>query len=661
MERIRKTRFLLVVVVAMTAAPSAQTGLDGTWHAQDAPASWTTVLRSAGAKLVGAVTSCASVVPVEIGAGTIEGDKITFTCRSPNGQRTLTFAGTITGDEITFTWDMQVRPGGDAFATDAMFGASSPRRFTAKRGADATGPVKEIADRARTQPAVTFDRILQADREPQNWLTYSGNLLGHRHSLLRHVTTSTVKDLELAWIRQIESSGWFEATPLVVDGVLYTVRTNDVFALDASTGRVHWTYPYTPAPKARATGGGGRPNRGLAILGNTLFLGTLDAHLLAIDAFRGTLLWNTTVADAHDPSCQGGPCYVITHAPLVVKDNVIVGVAGGEGRTRGFLAAFDAATGTEAWRFQTIPGPGEPGHDTWSGDSWKIGGAPVWNTGAYDPDLNLTYWGIGNPSPPLDGSTRLGDNLYSNSVVALDADTGKLKWHYQFTPHDVQDWDSTQVPVLTDLRWHGQPRKVMLWANRNGLLYVLDRTTGQFLMGKPFVEVNWMTGFDQTGRPIQAPDRVVTDANPLRPVGATNWSPRSYSPSTGLFYVAASERGNPGSASRIGKGAIRAFDMTTGTEAWEFKVDDAVFWRGVLTTAADLLFTGTVGDPDSDWADARRADNYFYALDARTGQVLWKFGLGATIQSPPMTYAVGGKQYIAVAAGDTLFAFALRP
>ncbi len=667
MDKIRTPLFLLLVVLAVTTALAAQTGLAGTWHAQRAPVSWTAVLRSAGAKLVGAVTSCASLVRVAIADGTIEGDRITFTCRSPNGQRTLMFAGTIAGDEITFTWDMQVRPGGDAFATDPMFGASRPHRFTAKRGADAPGPVKEIADRARIEPALTFDRILRPEREPHNWLTYSGNLLGHRYSPLRHVTTSNVKDLELAWIRQIESPGWFEATPLVVDGVLYTVRTNDVYALDASTGQVHWRYPYTPAPKAYATGGGGRPNRGLAILGNTLFLGTLDAHLLAVDAMRGALLWNTTVADAHDPLCQGGPCYVITHAPLVVKDKVIVGVAGGEGRTRGFLAAFDAATGTEAWRFYTIPGAGEPGNDTWSGDSWKVGGAPVWNTGAYDADLNLTYWGIGNPFP-LDGSTRLGDNLYSKSVVALDADTGKLRWHYQFTPHDVGDWDSTQVPVLTDLRWQGQPRKVMLWANRNGLMYVLDRTTGQFLMGKPFVEVNWMTGFDQTGRPIRAPDRVATDANPVKPSGgnAKTWQPDSYSPSTGLFYVAASERANPGSDSRVGRaggyGAIRAFDMTTGTRAWEFRVDDALFWRGVLTTASDLLFTGTAGlYPDTDWAAARRTGDYFHALDARTGEALWKFGLTAAIQSPPMTYAVGGKQFIAVAAGDTLFAFALRP
>jgi alcohol dehydrogenase (cytochrome c) len=354
----------------------------------------------------------------------------------------------------------------------------------------------------------------------------------------------------------------------------------------------------------------------------------------------------------------------MTLAPLIVKDKVVVGVGGGEGRTRGFVAAFDADSGKEAWRFNTIPGPGEPGNDTWAGDSWKTGGAPVWVTGAFDAALNLTYWGIGNPFPPYDGSARAGDNLYSNSVVALDADTGKLKWHYQFTPHDVQDWDAAQTPILADLQWQGRLRKALLWANRNGLLYVLDRATGEFLLGKPFVEVNWMTGFDASGRPIRVAGQIGTREAPIRPASATNWNPSSYSPSTGLFYVTGWERAKFGGELGVARGnaysAVRAFDPSTGDKKWEFRIDDALLQAGVLTTASDLLFTGTREDAFSDPVDARRVSAYFYALDARTGDVLWKFGLTGEIQNPPITYAIRGRQYIAVAAGDTLFAFALR-
>jgi alcohol dehydrogenase (cytochrome c) len=431
----------------------------------------------------------------------------------------------------------------------------------------------------------------------------------------------------------------YQATSLVADGILYTVHGNDVVALDGATGRVLWTYPYEPTRYS-----GRRANRGLAILGDTVYMGTLDAHLLAIGAYTGKLKWNVTVANAADPTCGEGRCYSITLAPLVVKDKVIVGPAGGEGLIRGFIAAFDAATGSEVWRFETIPPPGEPGNETWSGDSWKTGGAPVWNTGTYDPDLNLTYWGIGNPAP-YDPNSRLGDNLYSNSVVALDADTGKLKWHYQFTPHDEADWDATQVPVLTDIDWQGRPRKVMLFANRNGLIYVLDRTTGQFLMGKPFVEVNWMSGFDEKGRPRRIPR---TDDTPLMPaagdLGATNWYPPSYSPNTGLFYVP-----SLGASSTPRYSASRALDPRTGEKKWEFRLGGgtgAIFMGGVLTTASDLLFTGI-------------QRGTFYALDARTGQLLWQKGL-ERIQSGPISYSIGGKQYVAVAAGNTLVSFALK-
>lgn len=685
------------------AATVAQPGLVGRWRAESTPpgTTWTAVLRVDGPRVIGAVSSCASGRGAfEIFEGRIDGDTITFKCRSGDGQRTIMFTGKVDRDEIVFAWEKQVQDGGNPAATDRMFGASTPTRFTATRVPDAADALTEVADYIRKTPAVTFDRILHADQEPHNWLTYSGTVLGQRHSPLAQITPANVKNLELAWLWQAQSPATFQATALVVDGVLYTVQApNDVVALDAVTGRVLWTYPYTPAPTARASGGGGRPNRGLAILGATLFMGTLDAHLVAIEAFTGKLIWNTTVADAADPACQGRLCYVITHAPLVVKDKVIVGVAGGEGLIRGFIAAFDAATGKEVWRFYTIPAAGEPGSETWSGDSWKTGGGGIWNTGAYDSDLNLTYWGTGNPAPAYDGSTRSGDNLYTDSVVALDADTGTLRWHYQFTPHDDMDWDAAQIPVLTDIQWQGRPRKVMLWANRNGLLYVLDRTTGQFLMGKPFVEVNWMKGFDDKGRPVRVPGKVVNpDATRVtsgagtgeylpRSIGrgdpalrimpgtaATNWYPPSYSERTKLFYVPSWERGAEYGMPLIGiggYGAVRAFDPTSGDKRWEFKLNDAIFSAGVLTTASDLLFTGVTGDyysatgltnsaPRLKPDPARLVDGYFYALDARTGELLWKMSLAGAVHGGPMSYAVGGKQYIAVAAGNTLFAFALR-
>jgi alcohol dehydrogenase (cytochrome c) len=513
--------------------------------------------------------------------------------------------------------------------------------------------------------SVSFDRILHAQNEPQNWLTYSGTTFGERHSLLTQITPENVDQLELQWVFQAKSLEKFEATPLVVNGVLYTVQPpDDVFALDAATGRIFWTYAYNPSPKSRTCCG--RVNRGLAILGDTLFLGTIDAHLIALDAKTGQMIWNTTVADV-------GEFYSITHAPLIVKDKVIVGTAGGDIGIGGMLAAYDVHTGKEVWRFHTVAQPGDPGHETWAGDSWKHGGAAIWNTGAYDPESNLTFWGTGNPAPDWDGRDRAGDNLYSDSVVALDADTGKLKWHYQFTPHDEVDYDSTQVPVLADIQWQGAPRKVMLWANRNGLMYVLDRNTGQFLMGKPFTTVNWMSGFDEKGRPMRVPGKVPTPAgSTIMPtvLGGTNWYPPSYSPRTGWFYIPlwensgtiAVEGGRPKATGNTpmgavnlqtnlkleeeGYGAVRAFDPKTGERKWEFKMND-ITWAGVLTTESDLLFSGG-------------REGYFYALDDRTGKLLWKASLGGQINSGPMSYALNGRQYIAVSAGTALFTFALR-
>ena len=529
------------------------------------------------------------------------------------------------------------------------------------------------------QGQVTFDRLVRAKQEPQNWLVYSGSYMSQRHSELTQVTPENVKNLETAWIFQLNSreptSTRFEVTPLVVDGVMYIVQPpNDVIALDATNGRMFWTYSYNPSPQSRPCCG--RVNRGVAILGDRLFMGTIDGHLIALDTKTGRPVWDVTVVNP-----EAG--YALVAAPLVVKDKVILGPAGGEFGIRGFLAAYDVATGKEAWRFYTIPGPGEFGFESWQGDAWKTGGGSVWLTGSYDPDLNLTYWGIGNPGPDWNGDNREGDNRFSNSVVALDADTGRLKWHFQFSPHDEFDYDAVQIPVLADANWQGSPRKLMYFANRNGCFYVLDRATGQFLSGKPFVEVNWAKGLDAKGRPIRIagkapsapPGTLISPGNQ----GGTNWYSPSYSPRTGLFYIPtwANYRSlyvrdkveyvegrrfagggaraevpgirvgaNSYSKENEGYGAVRAIDPNTGELKWEFKMSDLT-WAGILTTASNVLFSG--GN-----------EGYFYALDARNGNLLWKTIVGGSVRSGPMTYSVGGKQYVAACAGSALFVFKLR-
>ena len=521
---------------------------------------------------------------------------------------------------------------------------------------------------------VTFDRLLNAANEPENWLTYGGGFASQRYSALSQITPENVKDLGLQWAFQQRSTEKFESTPLVVDGVMYlTQAPNDIVAMDAATGEIKWLYSYTPLREARPCCG--RVNRGVAILGNTLYMVTIDAHLVAVNARDGKLLWDHEVAKA----ASG---YAMTHAPLIIKDKVIAGVAGAEFGIRGFIAAFEAATGKEAWRFYTIPGQGEPGNETWAGDSWMHGGASVWVTGAYDPETNLTFWGIGNPGPDYNSDKRGGDNLYSDCVVALDADTGKLKWYFQFTPHDDFDYDAVQVPVLANVNWQGQQRKVMLWGNRNGFFYALDRTNGKFLRGTPFVKVTWATGLDEVGRPMRAsgalPSAAGTEIYPSQS-GGTNWFSPSFSPHTGLFYVNAwegvhasfnktdaeykeGERFTGGApiptrpglrAGQVtnkreedGYGAVRALDPVTGVKKWEFKMTD-VTQSGILTTATDVLFTGG-------------RDGFFQALDARTGKLLWRVNAGGEVAMGPMTYAVNGKQYVAFAAGGSLFVYGLR-
>ena len=344
------------------------------------------------------------------------------------------------------------------------------------------------------QSQVSYERLLGAAHEPQNWLTYSGGYAGWRHSGLGQINAANASRLGLQWTFQVGDLGQFETTPLVVDGILYgTGQSNRAFALDARTGRAIWRYQRNLPDKIQLCCG--RVNRGFAILGDRLFMATLDAHLIALDSKTGSPVWDVTAADY-----RAG--YTFTLAPLVVKNEVIVGVSGGEFGVRGFVDAYDAATGRRLWRFETVPAPGQSGHETWAGDSWKTGGAPAWLTGSFDPELNLLFWPTGNPAPNMYGKDRLGNNLYSNSMLALDPDTGKLKWFFQFTPHDVHDYDATQIPVLVDADWEGHPRKLLIQANRNGFLYVLDRTDGKFLSAAAMGRVTWAKAIGPDGEPI---------------------------------------------------------------------------------------------------------------------------------------------------------------
>ncbi|MDA1237247.1 MAG: PQQ-binding-like beta-propeller repeat protein, partial [Acidobacteria bacterium] len=386
---------------------------------------------------------------------------------------------------------------------------------------------------------ITFERLLNSDKELGNWLMYSRTYNGWRFSPLDQINTENVSRLKVKWLFQGRHAEKFETTPLVVDGVMYLTRPeNDIYALDAETGRTLWTYSHRNPPATFNCCG--RVNRGLAILGDRLFMNTLDMHVIAVDAKSGRELWKTKIFDYTE---AGG--YASPGAPLIVKDKLIVGMAGGEKGVSGFLDAYDTETGKRLWRFHTIPQPGDANFGTWAGDSWKTGGSSTWNNGSYDPELNLVYWGTSNPWPGYRGDERTGDNLYSCSVIALDADTGELKWHFQFTPHDLHDWDATQIPVLVDREFEGRQRKLILWPNRNGFYYVLDRTNGEFLLAKAYVKQTWAEGIDDKGRPIEIAGHEPTQDGITHVWpgvdGASNWMSHSYSPITQLLYVFARE------------------------------------------------------------------------------------------------------------------------
>ncbi len=511
------------------------------------------------------------------------------------------------------------------------------------------------------QAQVTYERLVGAQAEPQNWLTYWGDYSAVRYRDLKQIDTANVRDLKLEWIFQTGEPGRFQTVPLVDDGVMYlTAAGGHGFAIDARSGRELWHYKY-PMP-ANAKLCCGTQNRGFAMLGDRLFMVTPHAHIIALDRKNGTLLWDSEMAP---PDTGHGA----TLAPLAIDGKVVAGISGGEFGIRGFVDAYDAATGKRVWRFWTIPAKGEPGGDSWAADSWKRGGGPTWMTGTYDPKLKLLYWGVGNPGPDLWGGARKGDNLYSASMVAVDADSGKLKWHFQFTPHDTHDWDANETPMLLDLNWRGRSRKLLVQANRNAFFYVLDRETGEFLMGKPFARQTWAKQLDDRGRPVlEKNTEPADDGTRLCPglAGAANWMAPSYNPQTGLFYFAVREacdvyysspplyvEGKPfwGSMSRGVSdekewGLVKALDPLTGNTKWDFRLAKAP-WAGTLTTSGGLVFAGD-------------EDGYLMALDARSGKELWHIYTGSAVVTAPITYSLDGRQYLTIPSGAAVITFALN-
>ena len=493
-----------------------------------------------------------------------------------------------------------------------------------------------------------------------NWTTYSGNFQGHRYSPLQQITKANVSKLKPLWVYQIDRTDKFEATPIVRDGLMFLSEPpSDVTALETGTGKVVWKYRRVLPDTLPVCCG--KVNRGVALDGDRVFIGTLDAHLVALDASTGHVIWDATVAEYK----KG---YTSTAAPLVVKDLVIIGSAGGEFGVRGYLAAYDKNTGKEVWRTWTVPAVGEKGSETWKGESYKTGSATTWGNGSYDAALNTLYWGTGNPGPDWNGASRLGDNLYSNSLLALDASTGKMKWYFQFTPHDVHDWDSTQLPVLVDLPWKGRMRKLVLFANRNAFYYVLDRETGEYLLGKQYVKQSWAEGLDEKGRPVRIDDMEPSPGGKVvypNSTGATNFQAPSYSPSTKLHYVMTQDQGGvfysgdsaykEGSWFLAGRfiprplspagGGILAMDPITGNAKWDFRLI-APSWSGILSTAGGLVFSAT-------------ADGDVLALDDATGKLLWKFPAGGKGFASPVSYLHNGKQQVAIAIGHSLYVFGL--
>ena len=496
-----------------------------------------------------------------------------------------------------------------------------------------------------------------------NWPTYNGQMNGSRYSALTQISKANVPRMVPKWTFSVPNTSPLQVTPVVVDGVMYVTSANQCYALDAGSGREIWHYS-RPRTKGLIGNAAGGVNRGVGVAGDRVFMVTDHAHLIALNRATGALLWETEMADWKQN-------YNATVAPLPIGNLVIAGTSGGDEGVRGFLAAYDQATGKEVWRFWTVPLPGEPGSETWQGGGIAHPGATTWLTGTYDPELNTLYWPTGNPTPDLYGDDRRGDNLYSDSIVALDPRTGKLKWHFQFTPHDVWDYDAQQTPALIDMNWQGKPRKLLVHANRNGFFYVLDRTDGKFLFGTKYVKnVTWATGLTPEGRPLRVPDMEPSlEGRRVCPSleGASNWYSTSFSPVTGLYYVQTNDK--CGVFTKIpmewaaGKGymggsfaqapnepaqrVLRAIDVQTGKIAWELpQVGPVTSWGGVLGTAGGVVIFGS----DS---------GELVAADEASGKPLWSFQANQNWKASPMTYLFDNKQYVAVAVGSAIMTFGL--
>lgn len=506
----------------------------------------------------------------------------------------------------------------------------------------------------------TSAKDIQQVQHPANgeWPGYHGAPSANRHSPLAQINTTNAAKLKLAWSYSLPHLG-LQTTPLVADGIMYVTAPNQVCALASDTGREIWCYTRSRGDSTKISGDAAKgAQRGAALLGNKIFFSTDDAHLIALNRLTGALMWQVFMPE----SLPGA--YGATAAPLVVGDLVVAGIGGGDAPLRGFLAAYKADTGEEAWRFWTIPKRGEPKSETWVGNALEVGGGATWLTGSYDPSLDTLYWPVGNPYPDTDGTERKGDNLYTDSVVALNPKTGQIKWHFQFTPHDLWDWDATEPLVLVDEVFQGKPRQLLLQANRNGFFYVLDRTNGEFLLGTPFVKrLTWATGLDPKGRPIVNEKAKPTMGGTVTcPAvrGATNWYSTAYNPQAKLFYVMAVEDCNlyrqAGSwfvpyndPANPPQKILRAIDIQTGKIAWEQIQIGAPEsnYTGVLSTSGGLIFYGESGGS-------------FAAADAKSGKTLWHFNTSAVWRASPMTYTVHGKQHVAIAAGGNILSFTLN-
>ncbi len=495
-----------------------------------------------------------------------------------------------------------------------------------------------------------------------NWLSYNGDYTGQRYSNLDQIRRDNVNTLRAQWVFHSNNSNLLEGTPIVANGVMFVTSANDAFALDAATGRRLWHYSRS-VTEGLVDDASSHHNRGVGLWHTRLYMETDNAHLLCLDARSGNLLWDV-------PYAEGNKNYGATSAPLVVKNKVLVGTSGGDDGVRGFIAAFDAETGKEAWRTWTIPGPGEVGSSSWPGETYLRGGATTWMPGTFDPELNTLYWGTSNAAPDFDGGPRPGDDLYTACVLALDPDTGVKKWHFQFTPHDLFDYDAVETAMLIDAPYQGVMRKLLVEANRNGFLYLLDRTNGKFLSATPFVKkLNWAKSIGEDGRPIRSGLEPTKEGTLICPdmTGATNWFSPSYNPQTHLLYFMALEScqlfflkpqdfvegqdfyatGVKHAPGEHGQKFLKAYNAETGQLAWQYpQVGDAQSWGGTMTTAGGIVFFGNDSEA-------------FEAVDAETGKSLWHFNTGQAMHASPMSYAVNNKQYVSIASGSDVFVFSL--